>query len=138
MIRRPPGPTLTDTLFPYTTLFRSSASIRGDAYNRGLARAQGDRAATMGALSTAAGQYGDLTGQGISAMGIGNDMAMGAYDKMTQAGMIDQADRQGQLDADKAQWEGEDQRNWDLLNRYYSIIGGNQWGQSGAAHGTNG
>src|SRR3546814_18771196 len=93
MIRRPPGPTLTDTLFPYTTLFRSSASIRGDAYNRGLSLAQGDRAATMGALSTAAGQYGDLTGQGISAMGIGNDMAMGAYDKMTQAGMIDQADR---------------------------------------------
>src|SRR3546814_7594597 len=97
----------------------------------GLSLAQGDRAATMGALSTAAGQYGDLTGQGISAMGIGNDMAMGAYDKMTQAGMIDQADRQGQLDADKAQWEGEDQRNWDLLNRYYPIIGGNQWGQSG-------
>src|SRR3546814_15215394 len=73
----------------------------------------------------------------ISAMGIGNDMAMGAYDKMTQAGMIDQADRQGQLDADKAQWEGEDQRNWDLLNRYYSIIGGNQWGQSGTSSGTS-
>src|SRR3546814_9399591 len=49
--------------------------------------------------------------------------------------MIDQADRQGQLDADKAQWEGEDQRNWDLLNRYYSIIGGNQWGQSGTSSG---
>src|SRR3546814_18673748 len=70
-------------------------------------------------------------------MGIGNDMAMGAYDKMTQAGMIDQADRQGQLDADKAQWEGEDQRNCDLLNRYYSIIGGNQWGQSGTSSGTS-
>src|SRR3546814_1531761 len=25
MIRRPPGPTRTDTLFPYTTLFRSPA-----------------------------------------------------------------------------------------------------------------
>src|SRR3546814_11077205 len=70
-------------------------------------------------------------------MGIGNDMAMGAYDKMTQAGMIDQADRQGQLDADKAQWEGEDQRNWALLNRYYSIIGGNQRGQSGTSSGTS-
>src|SRR3546814_12632392 len=93
MIRRPPRSTRTDTLFPYTTLFRS--------------------------------------------MGIGNDMAMGAYDKMTQAGMIDQADRQGQLDADKAQWEGEDQRNWDLLNRYYSIIGGNQRGQSGKSSGTS-
>src|SRR3546814_7794444 len=45
--------------------------------------------------------------------------------------------RQGQLDADKAQWEGEDQRNWDLLNRYYSIIGGNQWGQSGTSSGTS-
>src|SRR3546814_8595454 len=28
MIRRPPISTLTDTLFPYTTLFRSSASRR--------------------------------------------------------------------------------------------------------------
>src|SRR3546814_7412650 len=89
----------------------------------------------MGALSTAAGQYGDLTGQGISAMGIGNDMAMGAYDKMTQAGMIDKADRQGQLDADKAQWEGEDQRNWDLLNSYDLIIGGNQWDTPGTSSG---
>src|SRR3546814_15897659 len=28
MIRRPPRSTLTDTLFPYTTLFRSSAPAR--------------------------------------------------------------------------------------------------------------
>src|SRR3546814_18201187 len=27
MIRRPPGSTLTDTLFPYTTLFRSQQSL---------------------------------------------------------------------------------------------------------------
>src|SRR3546814_13124050 len=34
MVRRPPGSTLTDTLFPYTTLFRSEAvgvELRGDA-----------------------------------------------------------------------------------------------------------
>src|SRR3546814_4809432 len=29
MIRRPPRSTRTDTLFPYTTLFRSEAEIRG-------------------------------------------------------------------------------------------------------------
>src|SRR3546814_4949242 len=29
MIRRPPRSTRTDTLFPYTTLFRSEAAIRG-------------------------------------------------------------------------------------------------------------
>src|SRR3546814_15235689 len=31
MIRRPPRATRTDTLFPYTTLFRSDAGFAGDA-----------------------------------------------------------------------------------------------------------
>src|SRR3546814_15715044 len=30
MIRRPPGSTRTDTLFPYTTLFRAGRARRGD------------------------------------------------------------------------------------------------------------
>src|SRR3546814_7635427 len=30
MIRRPPRSTRTDTLFPYTTLFRSNFDVRGD------------------------------------------------------------------------------------------------------------
>src|SRR3546814_4627316 len=38
MIRRPPRSTRTDTLFPYTTLFRSIATARG-ATRRLLARA---------------------------------------------------------------------------------------------------
>src|SRR3546814_5896347 len=40
MIRRPPRSTRTDTLFPYTTLFRSplSASLRGDAARGGAPR----------------------------------------------------------------------------------------------------
>ncbi|API58521.1 hypothetical protein BSL82_03700 [Tardibacter chloracetimidivorans] len=114
-----------------------SATLRGDAYNRGLSLAQGDRAAKLGALSTSAGLASNLTGQGIGAMTAGNDMTMGAFDKMTQAGMIDQADRQGQMDADFEKWQGMDQRDWDLLNRYYSIVGGNQWGQSGTSSGTS-
>src|SRR3546814_3726480 len=32
MIRRPPRSTRTDTLFPYTTLFRSQAQDRGDPF----------------------------------------------------------------------------------------------------------
>ena len=114
-----------------------SSTIRGDAYNRGLSLAQGDRAAQLGALSTSAGLASNLTGQGIGAMTAGNDMTMGAFDKMTQAGMIDQADRQGQMDADFEKWQGMDQRDWDLLNRYYSIVGGNQWGSSGTSSGTS-
>src|SRR3546814_2668642 len=34
MIRRPPGSTRTDTLFPYTTLFRSSADEANAAWSR--------------------------------------------------------------------------------------------------------
>src|SRR3546814_4731385 len=33
MIRRPPGSTRTDTLFPYTTLFRSAAAMTGPRHS---------------------------------------------------------------------------------------------------------
>src|SRR3546814_3674607 len=33
MIRRPPRSTRTDTLFPYTTLFRSPGGVRTDRHN---------------------------------------------------------------------------------------------------------
>src|SRR3546814_7334861 len=36
MIRRPPRSTRTDTLFPYTTLFRSLAGVRGAGLMLGL------------------------------------------------------------------------------------------------------
>src|SRR3546814_11949321 len=36
MIRRPPRSTRTDTLFPYTTLFRSGAAFRGFDVDRQL------------------------------------------------------------------------------------------------------
>src|SRR3546814_20939261 len=38
MLRRPPRSTRTDTFFPYTTLFRSSARPRGPRRRRGAAR----------------------------------------------------------------------------------------------------
>src|SRR3546814_13308329 len=43
MIRRPPSPTLTDTPFPYTTLFRSRAAVapRADAESAMPAAQQG-------------------------------------------------------------------------------------------------
>src|SRR3546814_17575935 len=45
MIPRPPGSTLTDTLFPYTTLFRSDhAAVRRGAPRRKLSRASAGHA----------------------------------------------------------------------------------------------
>src|SRR3546814_7284222 len=37
MIRRPPRSTLTDTLFPYTTLFRSGGNMEGKEVRFGIA-----------------------------------------------------------------------------------------------------
>src|SRR3546814_8125865 len=41
MIRRPPRSTRTDTLFPYTTLFRSVAAVGRQRRHRAHAQAQG-------------------------------------------------------------------------------------------------
>ncbi|KIU29300.1 hypothetical protein SR41_04635 [Sphingomonas melonis] len=112
-----------------------SASIRGDAYNRGLAMAQADRGQQLDALSTAATGYGNLTGQGIAAIGQGNDAAYKAFGAATGADATLQADRQGQNDAAYKKWLGEDNRDWDLLQKYYGVVGANQWGQSGTSTG---
>src|SRR3546814_1414052 len=46
MIRRPPRSTRTDTLFPYTTLFRSHRQLTGAAFEAGRnASLQSDRPA---------------------------------------------------------------------------------------------
>src|SRR3546814_2750163 len=47
MKRRPPRPTRTDTLFPYTTLFRSSAAISLDIVGAEVVRVRSPRPATL-------------------------------------------------------------------------------------------
>nr|WP_087573330.1 hypothetical protein [Sphingomonas sp. CDS-1] len=114
-----------------------AASMRGDAYDRGLSLAQNDRSSKLSALSSAADAYTGLAGMGIDALGRSTDAGYGAYSAMSGADSADQADRQGQLDADYAQWQGEDTRDTDLLQRYFDIIGQNAWGQSGTSSGTS-
>src|SRR3546814_11139697 len=47
MIRRPPRSTRTDTLFPYTTLFRSARSFRHDAAGTSRCQTRFDPIATI-------------------------------------------------------------------------------------------
>src|SRR3546814_8140528 len=57
MIRRPPRSTRTDTLFPYTTLFRSPRRAAGGAlYRRGRAIGPGRRAGGEPAAQALAAQ----------------------------------------------------------------------------------
>lgn len=105
-----------------------SAGIRGDAYNRGLALAEGARGTNLSALGQSAGLYGDAMNTSLNALGMGNSMALGNYGAAIDASKMFQQDRQGQLDADFMRWNGNDTRQSDLLNRYYGIIGANNWG----------
>src|SRR3546814_3443965 len=65
MIRRPPRSTRTDTLFPYTTLFRSRRSVQADGQ---LSRRPGLRAgtATAGDLGNPGTLSRDLRASGES------------------------------------------------------------------------
>lgn len=103
------------------------ANLRSRAYDQGLSLAQNAANSNL----TAATAYGQLGQQGIDALQAGTQTGYGAYDRINAANALEQQDRQGQMDADYTRWQGEDQRPWDVLGRYFNIVGSNQWGQSG-------
>jgi hypothetical protein len=107
-----------------------ASNMRGQAYQSGLGLAENARGTNMNALNAATGAFG----QGLGAMGQGFGMANTNNQNLISGGQLNQQDQQGQLNADFQQWNGNDQRQNDLLNRYYSIIGGQNWG--GTATGT--
>ncbi|MBB3910155.1 hypothetical protein [Sphingomonas desiccabilis] len=114
----------------------NAASLRGQAYSQGLNLASQDRSTNLNALATGASGYAGLANQGLSAISAGNQLANNSFGVINNAYSQEQADRQGQTSADFQKWQGNDQRQWDILNRYYGMVGGNQWGQSGTTTGT--
>src|SRR3546814_17857831 len=62
MIRRPPRSTRTDTLFPYTTLFRSQQEERGPAAAAARQRPEGAVLAPLDPAAGGAGRLGSLLG----------------------------------------------------------------------------
>src|SRR3546814_9219121 len=69
MIRRPPSATRTDTLFPYTTLFRSVAEFIGSQIERDLSAGQDvDRVFQRMMAGTARNQFEEVSVQ-VNRMG---------------------------------------------------------------------
>src|SRR3546814_8305351 len=69
MIRRPPRSTLTDTLFPYTTLFRSgrARALEGPGgFGQGRPRGEGQARRDGGLAAAGAGGAGDHASPGRS------------------------------------------------------------------------
>ena len=105
-----------------------SAGIRSDAWNRGLNMAEDTRRFGINGLSSAASQFGSMATSGAGMIGAGMDANYRNLDAATRAGQMDQADRQGSLDADFQKWQGQDNRASELLKRYQSVVGANNWG----------
>lgn len=110
-----------------------SSMLRGNAYDTGLKVGAGNQALTLEALSGAGGLFDSLNRQGLLA----NDLATGqrgeAADRvMSNAEMLRQG-QQLELDNNYEKFRYNEDRPWDLLSRYYNIIGSNNWGKTGTA-----
>lgn len=106
-----------------------ASQMRGDAYQQGLGLAENARTANMNAqlnaLSNAGNLYGNAFGQGIQGATAGAQQTYNNLDALSQAGGLQQQDQQGQINADFTRWQGNDMRNFDLLDRYMQLIKGN-------------
>src|SRR3546814_8922918 len=71
MLRRPPRSTRTDTLFPYTTLFRSAVGVHNIASGSSSSAVGYDNEAT-GTLSSAFGYANQASGANSVAIGYQN------------------------------------------------------------------
>src|SRR3546814_19089648 len=90
MIRRPPRSTRTDSLFPYTTLFRSAARWGGSARSLGHRRAREGAAGFGVRLGVLAGDRSAFVG-GVAVVAVedqvaGQDLAEGGGAAETGAG----------------------------------------------------
>ncbi|MBK3774769.1 hypothetical protein GAY31_11440 [Azospirillum brasilense] len=73
-------------------------------------------------------QLGNSVSLGLQGAQLSNNMALGNWNALLNAGGVVQNDLQNAYNADFQRWQGEDQRATDLLNRYTAIVGGQQWG----------
>src|SRR3546814_5538382 len=82
MNRRPPRSTRTDTLFPYTTLFRSRRKVRADGWRRGDAEDHRRVRAESGGVTLRVKKPGSKLGERLRKIG---DDVVGVFDPDRQA-----------------------------------------------------
>lgn len=105
-----------------------SASLRGDAWTKGLGMAAGDADRRLQALTGLGGVAGDLTKTGLFGMGQSAEIAQKTADTATLANANLQGADQARLDNDLAKFEYNRQKPWENLANYWSIVGDKSWG----------
>lgn len=118
-----------------------ASDMRGSAYSQGLNLAEQSRQsnlnARLNALTNSGNIYGNAFGQGLQGGAAGLTAGYNNLDALSKAGALQQQDAQGQMNADFARWRGQDDRAFDLLDRYMQAIGG-QYGSSTTKSADNG
>jgi hypothetical protein len=104
------------------------ATMRNDAYQNGLNLSEQARSTNQGDYLNAQNQAGALSDRAISQGYGGISGGQGLYydnmDAAAAAGGLQQQDQQGNLDEAFMKWQGQDQRPWELLNKYQGAITG--------------
>lgn len=108
-----------------------SANLRGNAYAQGLNVGVANNQQQLQSLLA----QGSL-GNAMSALGLqGTGMANSQLDNATGKGLalssLYQQNNQLGLDNDIAKFNYAENRPYDLLNKYYGLVGQNNWGQNG-------
>lgn len=110
-----------------------SSMLRGNAYDTGLKIGAGNQALTLDALKGAGGLFDSLNKTGLAA----NDLATNQRDNATERALyLSDTERQGrqmELDNNLQKFRYNEDRPWDLLNRYYGIVGSQKWGSTGTS-----
>lgn len=115
------------------TAANTSANLRGQAYQSGISQAQQDTANQIGALSSA-GQLGNSQfGQGLYGIGNSSNILNTGVNAATGASAGVTANNQAPLDNALAQSQYSQNNPWQMLQNYYGIVGGNNWGQNGTS-----
>lgn len=104
------------------------ATMRNDAYQNGLNLSEQARSTNQGDYLNSQNQAGVLSDRAITQGYGGITNGQGLYydnmDAAAAAGGLQQQDQQGNLDEAFAKWQGQDQRPWELLNKYQGAITG--------------
>ena len=107
-----------------------SANLRGQAYQNGLGMAGDVASQNASNAITANNQLQNAASMGLDYNQFAAQQGQQNQQNVIAAGTMQQQDQQGQYDANVNSWEKNDTRAMDLLNQYYGIVGGNNWGSS--------
>lgn len=107
-----------------------SSNIRGQFFNTGLSQAQNQYNQNLQAQLQANAPLMQAFGQGLSGLGVGQNLAAGAFGMGTQAGGMQQTQDQAVINAEMQKFAEQRGVPLDILKQYMGIVGGNYGGIS--------